>query len=128
MSDDIFGTAAFQGMDEMIVDIFSDNANSAIHTDPLFALDSRNVSNNNWADWLPCDLSPSKSDRNQNNDDADIINALLSDADIQKDMFQYPDPRTLDSGFFSSDAVQADGMALEKTNVSKNQATNTEQV
>ncbi|KAL4735902.1 hypothetical protein BDV11DRAFT_173380 [Aspergillus similis] len=128
MSDDIFGTAAFQGMDEMIVDIFSDNANSAIHTDPLFALDSRNVSNNNWADWLPSDLSPSKSDRNQNNDDADIISALLSDADIQKDMFRYPDPRTLDSGFFSSDAVQADGMALEKTIVSKNQATNTEQV
>ncbi|KAL4974700.1 hypothetical protein BDW66DRAFT_161009 [Aspergillus desertorum] len=128
MSDDIFGTAAFQSMDEMIVDIFSDNATSTIHTDPLFGLDSRNMSNNNWADWLPSDLSPSKSDGNRNNDDADIINALLSDADLQKDMFPYPDPRTLDSGFFSSDAVQADGMAVEKTNVSKDKITDLEQV
>ncbi|KAL6229689.1 hypothetical protein BDW75DRAFT_90790 [Aspergillus navahoensis] len=126
--DDIFGTAAFQGMDDMIVDIFSDNATSAIHTDPLFALETRNLSNNNWADWLPSDLSPSKSDGNRNSGDADIINALLSDADLQKDIFQYPDPRILDSGFFSSDAVQADGMALEKTDVAKDQTTNLEQI
>ncbi|RDW63060.1 putative GATA transcription factor (Ams2) [Aspergillus mulundensis] len=126
MSDDIFGTAAFQGMDEMMVDIFSDNA--AINTDPLFGLDSRNMPNADWPDWLPSDLSPTKSVGNQNNDDADIINALFSDPDLGKDLFQYPDPRTLDSGFFSSDALQADGMTLEKTDASKDQATSTGQV
>ncbi|KAL4968907.1 putative GATA transcription factor (Ams2) [Aspergillus stella-maris] len=121
MSDDIFGTAAFQGMDEMFVDIFSDDA---IHTDPLFGLDSNN---SNWADWLPSDLSPSKSDGNHDNS-ADIINALLSEPDLQKDMFQYPDPRTLDSGFFSSDALQADGLAMgDKTDLSATQASNPEQ-
>ncbi|KAL4941075.1 hypothetical protein BDV06DRAFT_195287 [Aspergillus oleicola] len=123
MSDDIFGTAAFQGMDEMFVDIFSDDP--AIRTDPLFDFNSNN---SNWADWLPSDLSPSKSDGNQNhNNSADIINALLSEPDLQKDMFQYSDPRTLDSGFFSSDALQADGLALgDKTDLSVNQTSNSE--
>ncbi|KAL4904755.1 hypothetical protein BDW74DRAFT_185351 [Aspergillus multicolor] len=126
MSDDIFGTAAFQGMDEMMVDIFSDNA--GIHTDPLFSLDSRNMPNSDWPGWLPSDLSPSKSVGNQNNDDADIINALFSDPELGKDLFQYPDPRALDSGFFSSDALQVDGLTLEKPDASNDQATSTGQV
>ncbi|KAL4930859.1 putative GATA transcription factor (Ams2) [Aspergillus undulatus] len=128
MPDDIFGTASFQGMDEMFVDIFSDDA--AIHTDPLFGLNSANPSNNNWANWLPSDLSPSKSDGNLNHDDsADIINALLSEPDLQKDMFQVPDPHTLDSGFFSSDVLQGDGLALgNKNGNSANQTSNSEQV
>ncbi|KAL2830040.1 hypothetical protein BDW59DRAFT_29701 [Aspergillus cavernicola] len=125
LSDDVFGTAAFQGMDDMIVDIFSEDAASAIHTDPLFALDSRGPSNNNWADWLPS-ISPSRSDRNQNGENsADIINALLSDPDLQKEMFQYADA-SLDSGFFSSDALHDDGILGDKADASENQAGNSE--
>ncbi|KAL4779496.1 hypothetical protein BJX76DRAFT_340632 [Aspergillus varians] len=129
LSDDIFGTAAFQGMDDMIVDIFSDDA--GMHTDPLFGLDSRNSSNNDWTDWLPSNcISPSRSDGNRNNENStDIIDALFSGPDVQKDMFHYPDPSTLDSGFFSSDALQAEGMALgEKADMSANKTNNSEQL
>ncbi|KAL4802085.1 hypothetical protein BDV18DRAFT_147483 [Aspergillus unguis] len=127
MSDDIFGTAAFQGMDEMMVDIFSEDAGSMIHTDPLFELGSKDQTHN-WADWLPTDTSPSKSVANRNNDDADIINALLSDPNFGKDMFDVPDPRTLDSGFFSSDALQADATAIDKPDMPVSRTDNSEQV
>ncbi|KAI9370788.1 hypothetical protein BJX61DRAFT_514032 [Aspergillus egyptiacus] len=131
MSDDIFGTASFQGMDDMIVDIFSEDAASGVHTDPLFALDARCPSGNNWTDWLPSDaVSPSKSDGHHQNDEnsADIINALLSDPDLQKDMFQYD--ANLDSGFFSSDALQGDGIGLgnKRNDASANPGGNPEQV
>ncbi|KAL4920470.1 hypothetical protein BDW62DRAFT_176521 [Aspergillus aurantiobrunneus] len=123
LSDDIFGTAAFQGMDDMIVDIFSDDA--AMRTDPLFGLDSRNPSNENWTEWLPSDcISPSRSEGNQKENSADIIDTLLSDPSLQKGMFQYPDPSGLDSGFFSSDALQTEGMALDdKADMPANQTT-----
>lgn len=114
LPDDIFGPAAFQGMDEMMVDIFSKDATtSMLQTDPLFGIDHSNQSEN-WVDWLPSDVSPSKSDGNQQHDDGDIINTLLSDPELGKKMFEIPDPRTLDSGFFSSDAPQADTTAVEK--------------
>jgi hypothetical protein len=109
----------------MIVDIFSEDATSAIHTDPLFGLDS-GPGNHNWTDWLPSDcISPSRSDGNQNNENStDIISALLSDPDLQKDIFQYADASALDSGFFSSDALQAEGNAFgEKPVMSTNQTT-----
>ncbi|KAL5343123.1 hypothetical protein BJX70DRAFT_394137 [Aspergillus crustosus] len=123
LSDDVFGTGAFQSMDDMIVDIFSEDA--AIHTDPLFGLDT-GPANSNWTDWLPSDcISPSRSVGNQNDENStDIINALLSDPDLQKDIFQYADARAIDSGFFSSDALQADENALgEKPDMSSNQTT-----
>ncbi|KAL3473108.1 hypothetical protein BJX99DRAFT_202321 [Aspergillus californicus] len=129
LSDDVFGTAAFQGMDDMMVDIFSEDT-SALHTDPLFSLDSRD--SNNWTDWLPSDCaSPSKSDGNQNDQaSADIINALLSDPDLQKNMFQYADA-SLDSGFFGSDALHSDalhgdGLLGDDENTSANQTNNPE--
>ncbi|KAL2851489.1 hypothetical protein BJY01DRAFT_116930 [Aspergillus pseudoustus] len=130
MADDVFGPGAFQGMDDMIVDIFSEDATSAIHTDPLFALGSRGASNHDWANWLPSDCgSPLGSDKNQNDENsADMINALLSDPDIQKDLFQYADATALDSGFFSSDALQGDMTLVEKVDASTNQTSNTEQV
>ncbi|KAL2821519.1 hypothetical protein BJX63DRAFT_378416 [Aspergillus granulosus] len=130
MTDDIFGPGAFQGMDDMIVDIFSEDATSAIHTDPLFTLNSRGTSNHDWANWLPSDCgSPLGSDKNQNDENStDMINALLSDPEIQKDLFQYADATALDSGFFSSDALQGDMTLSEKVDGSANQTGNTEQV
>ncbi|KAL3486645.1 hypothetical protein BJX62DRAFT_214969 [Aspergillus germanicus] len=130
LADDVFGPGAFQGMDDMIVDIFSEDATSAIHTDPLFALDSRGASNTDWANWLPSDcVSPLGSDKHHNDENStDVINALLSDPDIQKDLFQYADATALDSGFFSSDALQGDMTLGEKADASTNQTSNTEQV
>ncbi|KAL2865200.1 putative GATA transcription factor (Ams2) [Aspergillus lucknowensis] len=130
LSDDVFGTAAFQGMDDMMVDIFSEDATAAMHTDPLFALDSGNASNHDWNDWLPSDcVSPMGADKSQNENSVDIIDALLSDPGTQKDMFQYADASALDSGFFSSDVLQGDGIILgDKPNTSANQTNNPEQV
>ncbi|KAL3460367.1 hypothetical protein BJX64DRAFT_290358 [Aspergillus heterothallicus] len=130
MTDDVFGPGAFQGMDDMIVDIFSEDATSAIHTDPLFSLDTRGSSNHDWANWLPSDcVSPLGSDKNQNDENStDMINALLSDPDIQKDLFQYADATALDSGFFSSDALQGDMNLGDKVDATPNQTGNIEQV
>ncbi|KKK19986.1 hypothetical protein AOCH_001110 [Aspergillus ochraceoroseus] len=114
LSDDVFGPDAFQGMDNMIVDIFSEDAASAVHTDPLFPFDSNKCASENWTDWLPSDyVSPTGSDKNRNEENStDIINALLSDPDIQKDIFQYTDSNGLDSGFFSSDSLSGEGEVL----------------
>ncbi|PWY94296.1 hypothetical protein BO94DRAFT_327568 [Aspergillus sclerotioniger CBS 115572] len=117
LAEDAFSTDAFEGMDNMIVDIFSD-APSA-HTDALFALDSNK---GNWPDWIPSDyVSPTGTDGEPTSgepaeDTGDLINALLSDPDLQKDpqfdIFGYVDTTVLDSGFFSSDALNADSVAL----------------
>ncbi|KAI9043474.1 putative GATA transcription factor (Ams2) [Aspergillus affinis] len=112
LPDDAFGTEAFEGMNS-IVDIFSEDTASAVHTDSLFAFEaSKGPSSSNWADWL----SPG-SDEDQN---ADLISAILSDSGMGKenidssqfDIFDYADSNLLDSGFFGSDALNADLIAL----------------
>ncbi|GLA05939.1 hypothetical protein AnigIFM60653_006460 [Aspergillus niger] len=113
LADDAFSTDAFSGIDNMIVDIFSD-APSA-NADALFALDANK---GNWPDWIPSDyVSPTGTDGEPAGEDSqDLINALLSDPDLQKnpqfDIFNYVDNNVLDSGFFSSDALNADSLAL----------------
>ncbi|PLB44358.1 hypothetical protein P170DRAFT_430258 [Aspergillus steynii IBT 23096] len=118
LSDDAFGSEAFGGINNMVVDIFSEDA-SAAHTDSLFAFEaSKCPSSSNWVDWLPSDyVSPAGSDEDQN---ADLISAILSDPGMGKenidgsqfDIFDYADSNLLDSGFFGSDALNADLMAL----------------
>lgn len=124
MSDDAFGTEGFGGMSN-IVDIFSEDA-SAAHTDSLFP-------GNNWADWLPSDyVSPAGSDEDQN---ADLISAILSDPGMGKenldgsqfDIFDYADSNLLDSGFFGTDALHADLMALGVKPKSSAESTDKEQ-
>jgi hypothetical protein len=114
---DVFGADTFDGMDHMIVDIFSD-ASSAANADSLFGFDASKGSH--WPDWLPSDyVSPngSKEEHNAADDDSgNLINALLSNSDINKenqfDIFNLADPNMLDSGFFSSDALNNDVMTL----------------
>ncbi|PYH93687.1 hypothetical protein BO71DRAFT_441553 [Aspergillus ellipticus CBS 707.79] len=121
LPEDAFSTDAFEGMDNMIVDIFSD-APSAAHTEALFGLDPK-CADGSWPDWLPSDyVSPTGSDGEQTGEQAgpdasrDLISALLSDPDLQKnpqfDIFNYVDSNVLDSGFFSSDAINADSLTL----------------
>ncbi|PWY67194.1 hypothetical protein BO70DRAFT_170687 [Aspergillus heteromorphus CBS 117.55] len=117
LPEDSFGPDAFEGMDNMIVDIFSD-APSAANTEALFALDPK-LADGSWPDWLPSDyVSPAGSEGEATgpDDSRDLINALLSDPDLQKnpqfDIFNYVDSNVLDSGFFSSDAINADSLTL----------------
>ncbi|KAE8144947.1 hypothetical protein BDV25DRAFT_165698 [Aspergillus avenaceus] len=114
LPEDVFGPDAFEGMDNMIVDIFSDAA-SATQADSLFGLDA---SKNQWPDWLPSDyVSPTGSDEQQHeaDDSNNLIDALLSNPDLEKDnqfdIFHYPDSNLLDSGFFSSE-LNTDVMAM----------------
>ncbi|PYH43836.1 putative GATA transcription factor (Ams2) [Aspergillus saccharolyticus JOP 1030-1] len=105
----------FEGMDNMIVDIFSD-APSAAATDALFGVD-KCATGNNWPDWIPSDyVSPTGSDEPATGDSGasgddprDLLNALISDPELQKnnqfDIFNYVETNVLDSGFFGSDAV-----------------------
>ncbi|RAL14626.1 putative GATA transcription factor (Ams2) [Aspergillus homomorphus CBS 101889] len=114
---DAFGT--FEGMDNMIVDIFSD-APSAAATDALFGIE-KCASGSNWPDWIPSDyVSPTGSDGEPVNGDSgasgddprDLLNALMSDPDLQRnnqfDIFNYVETNVLDSGFFSSDALNSE--------------------
>ncbi|KAE8348801.1 hypothetical protein BDV28DRAFT_77626 [Aspergillus coremiiformis] len=117
LPDDTFGADAFDGMDKAIVDIFSDAA-SATNADPLFGFDpSKCPSSSNWPDWLPSDyISPNGSEEQHADDDSgNLIEALLSHSDMQKstqfDLFNL-DSTILDSGFFSSDALDTDVMAV----------------
>lgn len=119
MADDPFGSEAFEGINHMVVDIFSEDPASAAHTDSMFAFETSNgPSSSNWADWLPSDyVSPAGSDEDQN---ADLISAILSDPGMGKenidssqfDIFDYADSNLLDSGFFGSDTLNADLIAL----------------
>ncbi|KJK68511.1 hypothetical protein P875_00075953 [Aspergillus parasiticus SU-1] len=118
LPDEAFSADAFDGMDKVIVDIFSDA--SATNADSLFGFDpTKCPSSSNWPDWLPSDyVSPNGSEEEQNNGDDDsgnLINALLSNSDLHKenhfDIFNL-DSNILDSGFFSSDALDTDVMAL----------------
>lgn len=118
LPDDAFSADAFGGMDKVIVDIFSDAP--ATNADSLFGFDpTKCPSSSNWPDWLPSDyVSPNGSEEEQNNGDDDsgnLINALLSNSDLHKenhfDIFNL-DSNILDSGFFSSDALDTDVMAL----------------
>lgn len=121
LPNDAFNADAFGGMDKAIVDIFSDTAD-ATNAD-LFSFDpSKCSSSSNWPDWLPSDyVSPNGSEEEQNNADDDsgnLIDALLSNSDkSQFDIFNL-DSNILDSGFFSSDALDTDVMAVSVKNKS----------
>ncbi|RAH70270.1 putative GATA transcription factor (Ams2) [Aspergillus aculeatinus CBS 121060] len=106
----------FEGVDNMIVDIFSD-APSAAATDALFGID-KCAAGNSWPDWIPSDyVSPTGSEGEAANGDSgasgddprDLLNALMADPELQKanqfDIFNYVETNVLDSGFFSSDAI-----------------------
>ncbi|EAW13133.1 putative GATA transcription factor (Ams2) [Aspergillus clavatus NRRL 1] len=118
---DSFAAEDLTNINSMIVDIFADVTASA-HDDPFFFEQSKGVSNSTWSDWIPSDfVSPAGSEEGQTNEaqqrdrcsgasqDEDLINAILSDPDIQKnahfDPFHFADASVLDSGFFGSDSA-----------------------
>ncbi|KAI9928190.1 hypothetical protein MW887_002223 [Aspergillus wentii] len=131
LSDDVFGPNAFESMNGMVVDIFEEDSVSAANTDSFFPFDS-SKSNNNWPDWVPSDyVSPVGSDEDQVNGEHDIpddiINAILSGPDIQKENLHNFDPFSFDSSFLGSDALGADLMALGVKAKSSDGSANKEQ-
>ncbi|KAF9894493.1 hypothetical protein FE257_006376 [Aspergillus nanangensis] len=127
LPEDAFSTDAFEGMDNMIVDIFSDA--TATNADSLFAFEgSKCPSSSNWVDWLPSDyVSPTGSDEEHHNGgvgdntrERDIIDAILSDPNAHKgnlstaqfDIFDYEGSNNLDSGFFGSDSLPNELLGL----------------
>ncbi|RHZ66534.1 putative GATA transcription factor (Ams2) [Aspergillus thermomutatus] len=129
MPDGTFNVEDLGSIDSMLVDIFEDAASSA-QCDSFFSFgQSKDSSSGNWSRWIASDyISLNGSDDQEVNgqqrtgrrsgasEDEDLINAILSDPDIQKnahfDPFQFAGAGALDSGFFGSDSVNADVIAL----------------
>ncbi|PLN76681.1 hypothetical protein BDW42DRAFT_178207 [Aspergillus taichungensis] len=134
---DTFPSDTFGGMDNVMVDIFSEDAASAVHSDSLFVFEpSRCASSSNWPEWLPSDyVSPngSEDDQGAGDESRDLINAILADPEVQKqnlnnpsfDLFNFTDSSILDSGFFGSDALNNDLMADKPEASKESDQTNT---
>jgi hypothetical protein len=124
---------ALGSIDSILVDIFEDGASSA-QCDSFFSFgQSKDSASGNWSGWIESDyMSLNGSDdqeadgeqragrRSGASEDEDLINAILSDPDIQKnahfDPFQFAGAGALDSGFFGSDSVDPDVVTLGSRN------------
>ncbi|EAW17502.1 putative GATA transcription factor (Ams2) [Aspergillus fischeri NRRL 181] len=129
MPDGGFNVEALDNIDSMLVDIFEDVPSSA-QCDSLFSFGQpKDSTSGNWSGWIESDyISLNGSDDQEANgeqrtgrrsgasEDEDLIHAILSDPDIQKnahfDPFQFTGAGALDSGIFDSDSVTADVIAL----------------
>ncbi|EPS32447.1 hypothetical protein PDE_07407 [Penicillium oxalicum 114-2] len=112
LSDCGFHSEAFAPLDGMILDIF-DELPTSVNS---FQLSNDKFPGSNWADWLPSNyVSPAASD-DENNPPEDLIDAILSDPAILKEnmpgaefnSFNFATGVIPDSGFYSSDVLQAD--------------------
>ncbi|GIJ99806.1 hypothetical protein Aspvir_003809 [Aspergillus viridinutans] len=130
MADGEFNVEALGNIDSMLIDIFEDVPSSA-QCDSFFSFGQpKDSTSGNWSGWIESDyISVNGSDdqeeangeqrtgrRSGATDDEDLIHAILSDPDIQKnahfDPFQFGGAGALDSGFFGSDSVTADVVTL----------------
>ncbi|KAH1290395.1 hypothetical protein KXV81_006975 [Aspergillus fumigatus] len=129
MPDGGFNVEALDNIDSMLVNIFEDVPSSA-QCDSLFSFgQSKDSTSGNWSGWIESDyISLNGSDVQEANgeqrtsrrsgasEDEDLIHAILSDPDIQKnahfDPFQFTSASALDSGIFGSDSVTADVVTL----------------
>jgi hypothetical protein len=129
MPDGEFNVEALDNIDSMLVDIFEDVPSSA-QCESFFSFGQpKDSTSGNWSGWIESDyISLNGSDDQEANgeqrtgrrsgasEDEDLIHAILSDPDIQKnahfDPFQFTGAGPLDSGIFGSDSVTADVIAL----------------
>ncbi|GFF31577.1 hypothetical protein IFM58399_02936 [Aspergillus lentulus] len=129
MPDGEFNVEALDNIDSMLVDIFEDVPSSA-QCDSFFSFGQpKDSTSGNWSGWIESDyISLNGSDDQEANgeqrtgrrsgasEDEDLIHAILSDPDIQKnahfDPFQFTGAGALESGIFGSDSVPTDVIAL----------------
>ncbi|KAJ5152270.1 hypothetical protein N7492_010565 [Penicillium capsulatum] len=109
-------SGAIESLDGMIMNIFDDIPGQS---NP-FQVEDMKFDGDNWANWLPSDyVSPAASDDGPE-DPENLINALLSDTSVLKENlmnpkfnpFNFAETDIPDSGFFSSDALNADQQGL----------------
>lgn len=113
---DGFNAESFEGMETMMADMF-ENGSSA----DFFSFDpSKYSSAPEWAGWFTSDAaSAAGSDDHANGEQSsdDFINSILADpamhkGNMQFDPFALGDSNVLDSGFFGSESLSQDAMAV----------------
>lgn len=115
LPDEGLHSEAFESLDGMILDIFDDAPGQ-----PNFSGLEDSKLDDNWAEWLPEDYVSSNGSEEDPGPSDELINAILSDPAVMKEnlhnsqfnLFSLGGTDVPDSGFFSSDALHADPMAL----------------